>query len=106
MALANHLRPNPCVVTSPALRPHPTQNAQARAFQRVREKLEARMFLAKPDFCKCIMDLRGLLFEMNQAQLIDIKTDTAHHLRDLVTPSSPPPLPRTNSSRSLCSRTT
>lgn len=53
----------------------------------MREKLESRMFLAKPDFCKCIMDLRGLLFEMSQAKLIDIKTDTAHQLRDLVLPS-------------------
>ena len=60
------------------------QNAQNTRYERVRQKLENRMFLAKPDFCKCIMDVRALMFEFNETELVSIQTDKPHQLPDLV----------------------
>lgn len=68
-----------------ALRRFP-QNAQSTRYERVRQKLEGRMFLAKPDFCRCIMDVKGLLFDLSQTELILIGTDKSHVLNELVSP--------------------
>ena len=55
-------------------------NTRRNHYARVQQSLASQSFLAKPMFCKAVLQLRNITHEMTKVQLLDIQPGKAYHL--------------------------
>ncbi|KAL0028497.1 hypothetical protein WJX77_010302 [Trebouxia sp. C0004] len=58
-------------------------NTRRNHYARVQKSLASQSFLAKPMFCKAVLQLRNITHEMARVQLLDIQPGKSYRLEDL-----------------------
>ncbi len=55
-------------------------NTRRNHYARIQQSLASQSFLAKPMFCKAVLQLRNITHDMTKVQLLDIQPGKAYHL--------------------------